>query len=108
MLLHTAVTTNPKGTYIMNSIIITRNVAAKLIKNTKGKVFSAKFMKKDQTERVMNCRLDVKKYLKGGASTTAHCTNLVTVYDMQNMGYRCINLDTLISIRANGNEYKVA
>lgn len=68
-----------------------------------GQVFTATFVKKDGSVRDMNCRLGVKKHLKGGESTTAHISNLLTVFDMQAAEYRCINLDTVTSVRINGN-----
>lgn len=73
----------------------------KVIQSTNGKMFTVCFIKKDGTERIMNCRLGVKKHLKGGASTTSHKKNLVTVYDVKAEGYRNINLDTIKWIKAN-------
>ena len=75
---------------------------ADIIGTTNGKVFSVDFTKKDGTSRHMNCRLGVKKHLRGGKSTTSHKTNLVTVFDMQAGDYRCINLDTVTHIRLGG------
>lgn len=76
-----------------------------LIRSTDGKMFSVEFTKADGTVRPMNCRLDVKKHLKGGTSTTAHKENLITVFDVQKGGYRCINLDTLTKFKFAGKEY---
>ena len=76
------------------------------IKETNGKFFSVTFTKKDGTTREMNCRLGVTKHLKGGTSNTAHKANLVTVYDLQAEGYRCINLDTVSAF--NGEPVEVA
>lgn len=73
-----------------------------------GKVFTVCFTKKDGSERVMNCRLGVKKHLKGGDSTTAHLDHLVTVFDMQKEAYRCINLHTVKWVKTGGKEIKVA
>lgn len=66
-----------------------------------SKIFTVKFRKKDGTLRTMNCRLDVKKHLKGGKKLY-NKSNLVTVYDLKANGYRTINLDTLQEIKANG------
>ena len=35
-----------------------------------SKIFSAKFTKKDGSDRVINCMLGVKKHLRGGERTT--------------------------------------
>ena len=45
---------------------ISTEEAKQLIKDTKGKFFTVTFTKKDGTTRVMNARLGVKAYLKGG------------------------------------------
>lgn len=68
-------------------------------------IFTATFTKKDGSDRVMNCRLDVKKHLHGGQNNTMHKDNLLTVYDMQSKGYRTINTDTLKSISVKGKVY---
>jgi hypothetical protein len=68
------------------------------ILNSKGKIFTVTFTKKDGTTRVMNCRLGVTKHLKGGESTL-NPNEYITVYDMQNKGYRAINRQTIIDVK---------
>ena len=68
------------------------------ILNSKGKIFTVTFTKKDGTTRVMNCRLGVTKHLKGGESTL-NPNEYITVYDMQNKGYRAINRNTIIDVK---------
>lgn len=68
------------------------------ILNSNGKIFSVTFTKKDGTTRVMNARLGVKKYLKGGASTLNE-DEYITVFDMQKLGYRAINRKTIIDVK---------
>jgi hypothetical protein len=65
--------------------------------------FTVVFTKKDGSERKMNCRRGVTKYLKGGESTIAHKTNLLGVFDMQEGDYRCFNMDTTKEIRISGS-----
>lgn len=67
-----------------------------------GQIFTVVFEKKDGTMRTMNCRRGVKKHLAGGKSTIKHKPNLLSVYDMQAKGYRCINLETVVSIKTAG------
>ena len=55
----------------------------------------------------MNAVLKCTKHLAGGESTIKHVPNLIGCYDMQTQGYRCINTDTLKSLKCNGEEYKV-
>jgi hypothetical protein len=63
-----------------------------------GKIFNVLFTKKDGSVRSMNARLGVTKHLKGGVSTL-NANQYITVYDMQNKGYRAINKETIISVR---------
>lgn len=68
-----------------------------------GSIFTATFVKKDGSVRVMNCRRQVKKHLKGGEMTwQPERRGYVSVYDLQSEGYRVINLETLIELKANG------
>lgn len=77
-----------------------------IFENTNGRTFSVVFKKKDGSIRKMTCRTGVKKHLKGGESTIKHKDNLFGVFDMSNGGYRCINLDTVISAKVDGVELK--
>jgi len=65
-----------------------------------GRFFSVRFIKRSNgAERFMNCRLGVTKHLKGGNKAyddKAH--NLVTVYDLQAEGYRCIPLESIFEL----------
>lgn len=71
-------------------------ILSAMVQGTKGKFFTIHFVKKNGELRKMLCRLGVKKHLKSNApSTTAHIDNYMTVYDVQNKGYRTINLDTV-------------
>lgn len=68
----------------------------------KNKIFTATFIKKDGSTRVMNCQLGVKKYLKGGEQSFNPIEkNLLTVFDMQKKEYRMINISTLVTLKAN-------
>lgn len=67
-----------------------------------NKVFTARFIKKDGSERVMNCRRGVKKGVKGvGMSYDPYEKNLLPVYDMQKEAFRMINISTLKELKAN-------
>lgn len=68
-----------------------------------NKIFTATFRKNDGSLRVMNCRLGVKKHLKGGQKNYKdEDFNYLTVFDLNKKGYRVINLNTLEQIKANG------
>lgn len=66
----------------------------------KGKFFSVKFTKKDNTIRTMTARTGVKKVLKGGERCLP--MKYLCVYDVQTGAYRSINPETLIEV--NGTE----
>jgi len=67
-----------------------------------NKVFTAKFIKKDGSERVMNCRRGVTKGVKGvGMSYDPYLKNLLPVFDMQKQAFRMINISTLKELKAN-------
>jgi hypothetical protein len=69
----------------------------------RNKIFTATFIKKDGSTRVMNCQLGVKKHLKGGEQSFNPVErNLLTVFDMQAGGYRMINISTLKQLKAHG------
>lgn len=79
------------------------------IKNSNGKFFAVVFRKRtDGTLRSMNCRLDVKKYLKGGkAAYKAEDYGLINVFDNDAKDYRTIPIEGLISAKIGGIFYRV-
>jgi len=75
---------------------------------TRGQIFNASFTKKDGSTRVMNCRLGVKKYLRGGIlNYDPNEFNLICVFDMVKKGYRMINVNTLNSVSIKGEIYNI-
>lgn len=87
---------------------ITQDQAKQLIKDTKGKFFTVTFIKKDGTERVMNARLGVKAYLRGGELPyNPEAKGLIPVYDMQKHDYRMVNINTIKKLKIGNNEYEV-
>lgn len=88
--------------------LITRDAARMMIKNTKGKFFTVTFVKKDGTTRVMNCRLGVRAYLKGGELPyNPDEKGLIPVYDVQTRDYRMINAATITNLKIGNKEYQV-
>lgn len=79
-----------------------------LEKVSTGKVFSAKFIKKDGSERIMNCRTGVVKHVNGkGLAFDPMKKGFILVFDMNNNGYRFINYNTLISITIEKETYNI-
>ena len=86
---------------------VSRLKILKVINDTNGKIFAVRFIKKNGAMRVMLARLGVKHNLKGGSNGTSEANSLITVWDMVSNGYRMINLETLISLKASGREYEI-
>lgn len=68
------------------------------ILRSNGKIMTIKFLKKDGSLRVMNCRLGVTKHLKGGTSTLDP-DKFITVYDLKSEGYRAINKESILDVK---------
>ncbi len=77
---------------------------AREIFGTNGKIFTVTFIKRTTGEkRVLNARLNVKKYLKGGVlkySPKEH--NLISCFDMQSLSYKMIPVDGIMDYRCEG------
>ena len=88
---------------------INKEQAKELINQTNGRIFSATYIKKDLTERIMNCRLGKHYKSKTGKSEPYNPDkyNLKKVYDMKVKDFRIINLNTVISLPININKYVI-
>ena len=75
-----------------------------IIETSNGKFVSVQFVKKDGSIRVLVGRLGVKKHLKGGESTL-DADKYITIFDVQNNGYRAINRETILSVKFEGQEF---
>ena len=76
---------------------------ASLIEESNGKMLTVTFLKQDGTERVLNGRLGVRKYIKG-SSLNKNSAEYITMYDVKNKGYRSVNRDTIVAVRCDGIE----
>lgn len=75
------------------------------IKETKGKIFSVEFVKKDGSNRKMVCRTGVKKGTSGvGMKYNPIEKGLLPVFDMQKGAFRMINLKTITKLTIMGLE----
>lgn len=86
-----------------------RKKAVKEIENTNGKIFYTEFIKRSNgKKRKMWARKGVKKYLKGGDKPyNADDKDLITVFDMQKIGYRSIPKENILKLNANGKKYEI-
>jgi len=68
-----------------------------------GRLFSVTFIKDNGAERKMVARLGVHKYTKGkGMLYNAEERNNIVVFSMKDKGYRTINIDRLLKVKAFG------
>ena len=87
---------------------INRTKAKELIKDSKGKIFSTTFIKKDNTIRTLTSRTG-KRYTPTGkkAPYKAENYNLIALYDMRKKAFRMLNLNTLITLSINKEKYLI-
>lgn len=92
----------------INSNVKSRMIRG-LITETKGNIFSCYFKKLDGTMREMVCRRYVNKGVKGTSPYNVEkvdkSNNQLTVFDMQNDGFRKINLTEVITLKIDGVKY---
>ena len=83
--------------------------AKKLILDSNGKIFSAIFIKKDHSHRLINARLKVNYKSKTGkkAPYNPEDHNLLPVYDMKIKKHRMLNFNTLLNLSINKNKYLI-
>lgn len=79
-----------------------------LVDQQDGKFVSVDFTKQCGESRTLTGRLGVKSYLKGGRNLVeASGRSYLTVFDVQILEYRTVDLATVSEIRASGKVYRV-
>ena len=88
---------------------INKDKARQLINESNGRIFSAVFVKADNTHRLMNARLGKHYKSKTGrqAPYKASKFNLLPVYDMKIKDFRMLNFNTMLTLTINKNKYKI-
>lgn len=71
------------------------------INEASNKFLTVTFIKKDNTVRTINGRMNVKKYLRGGECKLNRDKFLI-IYSTADKGYRAINKDTILSVAVDG------
>jgi len=86
---------------------INRTKAKELIKESKGKIFSTTFLKKDNTIRTLTSRTGKQYKSKTGKKAPYKPSdyNLIPLYDMRKKAFRMLNLNTLITLSINKTKY---
>lgn len=92
----------------MNKDIINVIHAYDLIRDSKGKIFTAEFYKKNGDLRKIKARLGVSKGVKGvGLKYNPKAFGYLSVFDMELGDYRTLNLNTLKTLNINGEKFRV-
>tara|TARA_R110000737_G_scaffold149896_1_gene179176 strand:- start:421 stop:753 length:333 start_codon:yes stop_codon:yes gene_type:complete len=88
---------------------INRNKAKELIKDSKGRIFSTTFIKKDNTIRTLTSRTGKQYKSKTGrkAPYKPQDYNLIPLYDMRKKAFRMLNLNTLLTLSINKEKYLI-
>lgn len=87
---------------------LTREELLQIIKEeTKGKLFSVSFIKKDGSERKLVVRNRIKNFFHGGKNTTSHMPNYLNLFDMKDITFKKVNLDTIFEFVFNHKKYKI-
>lgn len=74
-----------------------------------GKIFNITFVKKDDSIRKFNARFGVYSHLRGGKLTyKPQDKNNIIVFSMDDKGYRTINVDNILMVKAKGQTYKTS
>lgn len=71
------------------------------IDSASNKFMTVTFLKKDNTVRTINGRMNVKKYLKGG-ELKLDADKFFIIYSVADKGYRAINKDRILSVMMDG------
>ena len=87
--------------------IIDRTKAKELISQSKGRIFSTTFIKKDNTIRTLTSRTGKKYKSKTDrkAPYKPQNYNLMPLYDMRKKAFRMLNFNTLLTLSINNNKY---
>ena len=86
---------------------INRTRAKELIKGSKGLIFSATFIKKDNTIRTLTSRTGKQYKSKTGKKPPYKPKdyNLIPLYDMKKKAFRMLNFETLLTLSINKTKY---
>ena len=90
------------------TIHISRSTLLNFIELTNGKFFRVTFVKKNGEVRSLTGRIKARKYVTGaGLRYDPSDYGLMTVFDVQNDGWRMVNLNTVTELVSNKIKYLV-
>ena len=94
-------------TYIIMNYI-NKHEAVEIIKGTKGKFLSVKFIKKNGDKRTLVGRNGVRSYLKGGElKYSPEERGYIVLWCNKAKNYRMVNTNTITELNVNKQKYLV-
>jgi hypothetical protein len=79
-----------------------------ILKNSKGKIMTIAYRKKDGTLRTINTRTGVKKDITGkGLTYNPDEYGYVILWDLNKKAYRTVNTNTVTTLKGGGEIYKI-
>lgn len=82
----------------MDTLTISKSNLIRLLQDG---IITVKFAKKDGTERIMKCTLAeaiIEPYEKKTDRVKPVIDNIMSVWDVENNGWRSVNLDTIMDV----------
>ncbi len=87
---------------------LTKDQLRYILKNSKGKIMTVVYKKKNGQLRVLNTRTGVKQNITGqGLAYDPEKYGYVVVWDMQKRNYRTVNPQTASKLNAGGKSYTI-
>lgn len=87
---------------------LTKEQLRYILKNSKGKIMTIVYKKKDGTTRIINTRTGVKVNIKGtGLKYDPEKYGYVILWDVQKRNYRTVNPSTATRLTSQGKTYTI-
>lgn len=99
---------NPEPELLPGIKTLNREQLKYILKNSKGKIMTIAYRKKDGTLRTINTRTGVKKDITGkGLTYNPDDYGYVILWDLNKKAYRTVNLNTVTTLKGGGEIYKI-
>jgi hypothetical protein len=87
---------------------LTKEQLRYILKNSKGKIMTIVYRKKDGSIRTINTRTGVKKNITGaGLKYNPDEHGYVILWDLSKQAYRTVNLNTVTALKGGGKVYAI-
>ena len=98
----------PKPEVLPGIKTLSREQLRYILKNSKGKIMTIAYRKKDGTLRTINTRTGVKKDITGaGLTYNPDEYGYVILWDLNKKAYRTVNTNTVTTLKGGGEIYKI-